>query len=181
MFTRATKDFGIWRENHNSRRRFSGRPTSGFVMALALSALVAWLAFILVWKVRGDFFLLESAQLPLPRTAASDVLFSSRPCAVSVAIIASKNPGEGVSLLFDSGKMFAFPSQEKELLRYLDERVDTIEYMSMLTMSSSPSVSRVQIWPDRKLGRKDLNAVIRVFAEKGFDDFDIAMQVEGKS
>jgi hypothetical protein len=182
VFTRATKDFGIWRENHNSRRRFAGRPTSNFVMSLGVAALVSWLAFILVWKIRGDFYLIESALVPIPEySESSRALQKQRPVALSVALISSENSDQEVTLLFDSGRVFRYPSQQADVEKYLEERSDSIEYVSMLTMTSAASVSRVQIWPDRKVGQGILRAVIHMLAEKGFDDFDIAMQAGRKS
>ncbi len=176
MYTRATKDFGIWRENHNIRRRFAGRPTSGFVMALSVAALVSWLAFILVWKIRGDFYLIDSAMVPIPTfSGQSKLLYSQRPAAVSIAVLTSARARSEVTVLFDTGRVFQFPSQESEMSRYLEERVDSLEYTSMLTMNVGVGVSRVQVWPDRKIGHGTLNAILRIFAQKGFDDFDIAV------
>ncbi len=182
MFTRATKDFGIWRENHNSRRRFAGHPTSNFVMALAVAALVSWLAFLLVWKIRGDFYLIESAQVNLPAYSGDSFgLQKERPVSLSVAVISAGKTESEIILLFDSGRVFRFLSQRAELEKYIDDRGDFIEYVSMLTMTSTPSVSRAQIWPDKNLDGTVLNEIIQMLSEKGFDDFDIAMQAGRKS
>ncbi len=182
MFTRGTKDFGIWRESHNSRRRFSGSPTGGFVMSLAVAAIVAWIAFIIVWKIRGELYLIESASVPLPEFAVDDaVLREERPAAVSVALIASSRASSEITILFESGRVFRFPSEESELREYLTTRADNLEYLAMLAMAVPASISRVQIWPDRRVGREMLMSVMRVFSDNGFDDFDIAMKAKGKS
>lgn len=182
MFTRSTQQFGTWRDNHPIRRRFAGRPTGGFVLALSAAAVVSWLVFFIIWKVRGDFYLIENALVPLAEVSSTTPgLLSHRPSAISVAVtVSSENPSEA-SLLFESGRVFSFPSDEKELEEYLDDRVDSIEYIAMLTMRTDEAVARAQIWPDKNISPQMLRAVIKLLADKGFDDFDIAVRSGGKS
>ena len=181
MFTLATQQFGTWRENHPIRRRFAGKPTGGFVLALSAAALVSWMVFFIIWKVRGDFYLVENSLVPLVEVSATTPgLLSNRPAAISLAITSSAGEASEASLLFDNGRVFRFPSDEKEISRYLDERIDTIEYIAMLTMHAGDAVSRAQIWPDKNLSPQTLNALLKLLANKGFDDFDIAVRVGGK-
>jgi hypothetical protein len=182
VFTRATQNFGTWRDSHSVRRRYLSRPTGGFVLALSAAALVAWIVFLIVWRVRGDYYLVENSLVPLTQISSQTPgLMGARRAAVSLAVFAPTNGGADATVLFEDGRIFKFPAAESDLSAYIDSRADTVEYIAMLTMRTDDVVSRVQLWPDRALSPKLLDALIRVFASKGFDDFDIAVRAGGKS
>jgi hypothetical protein len=182
VFTRATQNFGTWRDSHVVRRRYLSRSTGGFVLALSAAALVAWLVFVIIWRVRGDYYLVENSLVPLSQVSSqTQGLFGARRAAVSLAVFAPANGGADATVLFEDGRIFKFPSGEKDLSSYIESRADTIEYIAMLTMHADEAVSRVQLWPDKALSPQLLDALIRVLSSKGFDDFDIAVRAGGKS
>ena len=53
-----------------------------------------------------------------------------------------------------------------------------MELLSMLTLTENPATARVQLWPEASLSFQELNGVVDTFSHYGFDDFDIAFEVE---
>lgn len=177
MFTVATRHFGVWRENHVSRRRYAGSPTYGLAFALGVGAFVAWLVLFLVLKIRTEFFLVESAPFPLVELQGSESSLSpAQPVSLVAALLPGENPGT-VHLVFGEGQHFLFPEERETLLKFLSERQKRIEYLSMLTLSLSPAVSRVQLWPARGVGGAELEKVVALFSRFGFDAVDVAVRL----
>ena len=178
MFTTATKNFGIWRSTHPIQARHAGKPTFGILVALGICAFVGWLVFFLALKIRGDFFLLETADLSLARLSAkkTEGLFDNRRAAVGMGL--KKLESGKIQMLFDSGETFLFPDQNSDVLAFLQERTNNMELLSMLTLTRDPAMARVQLWPDSRLTFDELNGVVETFSRFGFDDFDVAFEVE---
>jgi hypothetical protein len=182
MFTRATRDFGVWRESHPSRRRYAGRPTSNFVFALWVSAFVAWIIFVILFRMRSEFFLVESLLIPLNKVdEAPAKLLPSRSAAMSLALVADRRAAGDVRLIFSDGSSFLLGKDESSLRGYLAEKMDSIEYQAMLAMRIDPAATRIQIWPEAGLDSVVLRRAVNLFATQGFDDFDIAVQPEKRS
>ena len=86
------------------------------------------------------------------------------------------NKKNEIELMFDTGKVFLLPSQAAPFLDYLEDRRQNIMLVSMLTRIEDPSISRVKIWTDNNFLFKNLNYIIKIFSQFGYDDFDIAVE-----
>ena len=178
MFTRSTRDFGIWKGDHPSHRRHTGSPTSAVVTALGICAFVCWLVFFLSLKIRGEFFVLENEGLKLAKVDAHAVpLKEERPAALRFGVRKHATPGEGLTLLFESGRVFRFPREEAELKALIEERTGEMERTGLLTLVANPALSRAQIWPEAGIPPSDMRALMGFLTSLGFDDFDVAMEV----
>lgn len=178
MFTQATRAFGIWKPEHPSHGRHTGSPTFALVVALGMCAFVCWLVFFLALKIRGEFFVLENNGLSLATARRGDpLLFEGRQAALRFGV-RKPRAGEGLEILFESGELFRFPAESERVRALLDARVKEMELTGLLTLIASPAISRLQIWPEGDLPRAEMARLMRFLTAAGFDDFDLALEVE---
>ena len=177
MFTPATRAFGIWKDDHPSHRRHTGSPTLPLVTALGICAFLCWLVFFLTLRIRGEFFVLENDGLRLAKIDARDAhLSAGRQAAVRFGV--RKRSAGGLALLFDSGRVLEFPRQETAIRALVDARAEEMERTGLLTLVANPAIARAQIWPEADVPPAELGALVRFLTDLGYDDFDIAMEVE---
>lgn len=178
MFTRSTRDFGIWKSDHPSHSRHTGSPTSSVVTALGVCAFVCWLVFFLALKIRGEFFVLENEGLRLAKVEEHDPnLRAERPAALRFGVRKARVAGEGLTLLLESGRVFEFPQEEGALKKAIEQRTGEMERTGLLTLVANPAISRAQIWPEDGIPAHEMRALLGFLTSVGFDDFDIAMEV----
>lgn len=177
MFTQATREFGVWKSTHPSHGRHTGSPTTALVVAFGMCAFVCWLVFFLALKIRGQFFVLENNGLRLMQVSRnSGALFEGRQAALRFGV---RDAGhDGVELLFESGEILRHPEQEGEIRSLALRRVREMELTGMLTLVASPAIGRLQIWPEQGISPAKMSGLLRFLASLGFEDFDIAMEVE---
>lgn len=176
MFTRATKEFGIWRKGSGKRGARAGTPTYSLILALGVCAFVSWFIFFIVFKIRGEFYFFETSQLDIPVASHEidqSVYFSYRSPAAAVGII---EDDEGrISLVFDDGRVFRYPSQKNDLKLYVRERSKKLELMTMITKVPSRTIGRIQFWVEREVAFQVFHEILGLFTQFGFDDFDLAL------
>lgn len=176
MYTAGTSKFGIWKHTHRSQRRLAARHSYSLVLALGTSAFISWLIFFLTFKIRGEFYFFETSNLDIPAAAIPGehhVYFPYRQPAAAVGII--ENSEGKVSLIFDDGRIFAYPTERNELERYVKERSRRLELITMITKSNSRTIGRVQFWVEREVSFAIFHEILDLFSHFGFDDFDLAL------
>lgn len=179
MFTRATRNFGVWRADHPATLGQGLGSSFTLVLAMATLAFAAWLTFFLVFKIRGDVYFFETSNIEIPDATefkGSQILQNPRPAAVTVGIL--RNRSGQVTLLFDDGRSFHYPSQHKMVATYMRKRAQQLELTAMLTKSTSSSIGRMQIWSEKSLSFSVLQELTQVFSRMGFDEFDVAMTLD---
>jgi hypothetical protein len=170
MFTQGTKQFGIWKIGHPSGSRYSGRPTQSLLLAYGCCTFITWLILILSLKVRGEFFLIESLNVPLHRTTAGVIPKSEAPPAsVSVVVRPAERGNHSLRLIFDDGQTFFVPEEISAAEKYLRTRVDAIELGAMLKKVVSPHLGTVDFWVDQRTSMQAVQPVSKLFVQLGFD------------
>ena len=139
-------------------------------------AFVAWFTFFLVFKIRGDFYFFETAEIAIPDASSfkgAPILQPYRQPAAAVGVLRTT---EGrIALVFDDGKAFYYPEQSTAVAEYVRKRAQRLELMAMLTKAPSRTIGRLQIWADSALSFALMRELTSVFAGMGFDEFDFAM------
>lgn len=179
MFTKATKGFGVWKEERKNTKINYHILSRNFFISLAFAAFVSWITLIITLKIKHDFFVFETS--PRNFTQFKSILkikpgfyFSERKSALS--IYTTKISNDRYRIFFESGKGFELPNQGKEFLNYLEEKRQNIMLTSMLMRIEDPSISRVKIWTDSSMSFENIKYIIKIFSSYGYDDFDIAIE-----
>jgi hypothetical protein len=176
MFTAATKNFGVWKESRGSTRRSFLIFQNQFLYCLGFSAFLVFLTLILCVKIRQEFFFIESSPITIFKNSKlnANYLLPERASAMSIYL---KKTSEGsLKLYFDKGERFVLPEESDEFLTYLKERKKTIVYLGMLMRMNGDQNSRVKILTDKNIHFKDLRSIMNIFAQLGFDSFDIGVE-----
>ena len=142
-------------------------------------AFVAWFTFFLVFKIRGDFYFFETAEIAIPDASAfkgTPILNPYRQPAAAVGVL--RNTQGRIVLIFDDGKAFLYPEQSSEVATHVRKRTQRLELMAMLTNAPSRTIGRLQIWADSALSFALIRELTAVFAGMGFDEFDFAMTLQ---
>ena len=177
MYTRGSQNFGIWRDSHASKRSVTGVPTAGLITALSISAFVAWLIYFLAIKIRTDYYILENSGLNLPKINVNEKFLSkARPMTAAVGIY--KLGDKKFRFIFDSGESFEFPYESAAILKMMEKKANAVLTITMLTLTRSEHLGRVQLWLDQNVSFKDTQYIANFFTEIGFDDIDIAFEVK---
>lgn len=176
MYTRASRNFGIWRSTHSSQKLRSGSQSYLLVLGFGICAFVSWFVFFIVFKIRGEFYFFETSNLDIPvatQMASEHLYFKYRNPAAAVGIIEDEEGG--ISLIFDDARVFSYPAQRRDLEVYVRDRSKKLELITMLTKSPSRTIGRVQFWVERDVHFKIFHEIVNVFSQFGFDDFDLAL------
>ena len=176
MFTEATKNFGVWKEHKKNTKISFVLLNSQFLFALSFAAFVVFLAFIIIVKVRQEFFLVESAPVYLFKNKEinSNFLLQERPSAISIFIKkASKN---NLQIYFDKGESFLIPKETEEFLDYLLKRKKDLIYIAMIMRMNSDKNSRVKILTERTVTFEEVQLITKIFSQYGFDSFDVGIE-----
>ncbi|BBH54489.1 hypothetical protein [Fluviispira sanaruensis] len=179
MFTRATKKFGVWKEERESSKIFYLVTSRHFFFSLAIAAFVSWIIFLITIKVRQEFYVMESTTRTFTKFKNLKKInpgfyFTERRSALSILLILDKE--SGFKIFFDTGKSFYLPKQANEFLMYLEERRQNIMLTSMLMRIEDRSISRVKIWSDNNVSFKDIRYIMKLFSQYGYDDFDFVVE-----
>jgi hypothetical protein len=176
MFTAATKNFGVWKEWRKANIISHYLASIQFVVALSIVAFIIFLTFIVVVKIRQEFFLVESAPIHLFKNKAKNSQFflTERPSALSIFIKKDKN--NLLNVHFDSGRSFVIPQESKEFVAYLEQRKRSIIYMAMVLRMNSEQNSRLKIWSEEKITFEDIRLIMKIFSQYGFDSFDLGVE-----
>ena len=178
MFTEGTKQFGIWRAGHPSLNRYAGRPTQAILLAYGFCAFLTWLIFILTVKIRGDFFLIESMNIPLHSVVMNSVEpvapFNS---ALSLAVREAGEAGKS-RLVFDTGESFLIPDEQESVKKFIEARVDQIELTALLKKELSPHLGRAVLWVDRRVPLESVRPLTRSLVNAGFDRLSFAVSAK---
>ncbi len=129
MFTACTRNFGVWKEERKANKVTYHLMSTQFVVALSIMAFIIWLTFIIVVKVRQEFFLIESSPTILLKDASIDNNFfiSERNAAITTFIKKEKN--NLLHIYFENGESFILPNESKKLVSYLKNRKKNIIYI----------------------------------------------------
>lgn len=175
MFTQGTKSFGVWRAGHPSLDRHSGRPTQAILLAYGFCAFLTWFIFILTLKIRGDFFLIESMNLPLHSVSDGELQPSRpRPVGLSVAV-RDIGVANTFRVIFDTGESFVFPQDKNLVNNFLERRADQMELSAMLRKSASPRLSTAVLWVDRLVPLQQVQPLAKTLVQVGFDNLSYAV------
>ena len=177
MFTKATREFGVWKQTHTQRKFQGVSYASPLIVALGMCAFVCWLIFFVALKVRAEFYVLENNGINLPKIDEhSAVAHPRREVALRFGVKEKSN--NQILVLLESGDEVLFPQQKSKLDAIIEKRVQDMEFTGMLTLVASPAISRVEIWPEEGLPNIKFNALLEYLTKSGFDQFDIAMETE---
>ena len=176
MFTSATKNFGVWKEERRANKISYYLASIQFVVALSVVAFIVFLTFIVVVKIRQEFFLIESAPVFLFKAKNSDSSFfiPERPSALSAFI--KKYKKNLLHVYFESGVSFIIPNESKKFVAYLEKRKRNIIYMAMVLRINGEQNSRVKIWTEKNISFEDIRLIMKIFSQYGFDSFDFGVE-----
>lgn len=179
MFTQGTKQFGIWRTGHPSVARHAGRPTQAILLAYGFCAFLTWMIFILTLKIRGDFFLIESMNLPLHQVAEKGAMKQeSIPVGMVLAIRPTQDPAS-MKIVFDSGESFLWPSGSAQVEQFLRKRIGDIELIALLRRKVTPGMGVVDLWVDSRIPMSQVQPFAGSLVRLGFDTLRYAVDVGG--
>jgi|1048.fasta_scaffold105386_2 hypothetical protein len=174
MFTQGTKQFGIWRTGHPSVARHAGRPTQAILLAYGFCAFLTWLIFILTLKIRGDFFLIESMEIPLHKVTTQS--FSAQPAVpVGLTLAVRRAEEDSMKIVFDSGESFDWPSETVMVEKFLRNRVQDIELSALLRRRVNPGMGIADVWVDAQVPMSRVQPLARILVELGFDTLRYAV------
>ena len=177
MFTKATQNFGNWRSDHRSAGEPNPMANMSLLVALGACAFVCWIVFFVSLKIRSEFFVIENQKIELHKIASFGQAFSKeRPAALKLGVVPSGS--EELMLFFESGEVFKFPAEQQKIANHIQKRINEMMLTGLLTLIASPAISRVQLWPDVKTSDSDLQSLTNYLVNLGFDDFDIAFEME---
>ncbi len=176
MFTRGTKNFGVWKEDRMMQKMSFRIASHQYLFSLSILAFIVFITLIVSVKIRQEFFFIESNPLPLLKNTdiSRSFFMKERPAAMSVFVGIDKE--NNLNFTFDDGFYFAFGGEEEPLIKYLKYRRDNIVYLAMVLRLNSEQNSRVKIYPHAHLKLSDIRASIKIFAQYGFDSFDIGVE-----
>jgi hypothetical protein len=179
MFTRATKNFGVWKETRKSTQKNYRIMSKNFLFSLGVLSFTIWLCFVIMIKIKQEFFFIESSSKNFRKINNIEKMtpgffFPERKSALSIFLSIDKK--NNLILFFDTGKGFSLPNQEKNFLEYLKIRNEHILTNYMLLRMEDPSISRIKIWADKSVSFKTLNYIVKIFSKYGYDDFDFAIE-----
>jgi hypothetical protein len=180
MFTEGTRQFGTWKIGHPSVRRYTGRPTQALLLSYGLCAFVTWLIFILTLKVRGEFFLIESMNLPLH--SVSSKVAQAKPvgeASLSLALQAIGKEGE-FRVVFDTGDSFLIPTQRDRFANYLSRRTADMELSALIQKQVGLGFGTAILWVDRRLAFDAVAPVSEELVRVGFDTLAYAVEASTK-
>ncbi|MEY4065250.1 MAG: hypothetical protein RIR26_1458 [Pseudomonadota bacterium] len=176
MFTEGTRQFGTWKNGHPSVRRYTGRPTQALLLSYGLCAFVTWLIFILTLKLRGEFFLVESMNLPLHFVSGSAAQAKLEgEAGVSLALQAT-GKNDGFRVVFDTGESFLMPEESTLLSSYLTKRTEAMEVSAILQKRVSAGFGTAALWVDRRISFDSVAPVSDALVRSGFDTLAYAVE-----
>ncbi|MEN9530096.1 MAG: hypothetical protein RI932_1969 [Pseudomonadota bacterium] len=178
MFTEGSKQFGVWRGGHPSLNRHVGRPTQALLLAYGLCAFLTWMIFILTLKIRGEFFLIESMNLPLHTVSGESAKpMPMRSVGLSIAIRSTAVPGNS-RVIFDTGESFLLPEEKSVVREFLDRRVESMELSAMLRKKIIPGLGTVVLWVDKGVTLESVQPLAKDLISVGFDTLNYAVDIE---
>lgn len=181
MFTQGTRQFGVWKMGHPSVSRYAGRPTQALLLAYGVCAFLTWFLFILTLKIRGDFFLVESMNLPLERVDAPPQSGKTATRGSLTIAIRPENDGRDVRAVIDSGESFFLPGDLPAMETFLRQRVNEIELVALLRREISPGIGTADLWVDRRVGATVLQPLTNLLVSLGFDTLRYAVDARQAS
>ncbi|MBX9703964.1 MAG: hypothetical protein K2X39_07400 [Silvanigrellaceae bacterium] len=173
MFTKNSKNFGVWKQNRKSFIYSHILISKNIFISLSTITFISWLILFLTLAVKKDFFIIESFYFNSNIAKEnSNSINHWRESAISVLVYQKNN--KDLFLLFDDGIFFNFNYKKNILLdNYLEQRRNKIEVIYMLMKINDPKISRVKIWLDKSFKYKNISKLIGILSEHGYDDFDI--------
>jgi hypothetical protein len=176
MFTSATKNFGVWKEERRNNKISYSLSSMQFVVALSIVSFVVFITLILVAKIRQEFFLVEASPATFFQSHIIDKTFliNERNAALSIFI---KKDNNNIHIYFDNGQSFILPFEVKEFSDYLEKRKNNIIFTSMLLRLNGEFNSRVKVWTAKNIKFNDIRFVINIFSKYGFDSFDFGVEI----
>ena len=174
MFTKATKNFGCWKEDRKENIFFGQIRLNFLLFSLSMCAFVFLILFVIVVKYKQEFYftqipLVEYSQY-IPKHKKSAFLFEER--SSSIEVLVSINSKNEFKFFFDDGKIV---SSEKEVREYLAKKRNRILITSMFSRILTQDVARVKIWTTKDVSFEKKRRIMKIFSEFGFDDFDFAL------
>lgn len=176
MFTLATKKFGVWKEERRVNKLSYYLNSIQFVVALSIMAFVMFLTFMVVVKIRQEFFFIESAPVFLFKDKSIDSSFLIPERASAINIFVKKNENKAMKIYFEDGYDYLIPNESKEFVEYLEKRRRNIIYMAMVMRLNSEQNSRVKIWTEKNISFEDVRFLMKIFSQYGFDSFDFSVE-----
>lgn len=178
MFTEGTRQFGVWKSGHPSTKRYFGKPTQALLLAYGFCAFLVWIMFILILKVRGEFFLIESLKVPLHRVSLQrQTIEQQHTSAVSMAVRRGHD-ASSLHVIFDSGELFRLPADYKEVEKFLITRASEIELTALLKKKLSPGCATADVWVDQHVPIKDARPLADLLVRVGFDTLRFAVDTQ---
>lgn len=179
MFTHATQGFGVWRDHRRERQPDAKIQGSVVLAALGFIAFFVLLVFIVVVKMRQEFFLIQSSPFTLsqsntPSNTYPGFLFPERSAAIQVFV--QKQEDQGIRLHFDDGAQFTLPHDTQQVLSYVQTRQHRIVLTGLLMRTNQSENDRVQLWMGEGITLAEVKKVMALFARYGFHTFDCAVE-----
>jgi hypothetical protein len=144
-------------------------------MAYGFCAFLMWFIFILTLKIRGDFFLIESLNVPLHQVTSEYVVKSLRsPSSLSLAVRPAGVDGKQRAVL-DSGHSFLIPDELAEFESTLQKRVSDIELTALLKKRLIAGLGTADVWVDRSVSLTDVQPLAKSLVRSGFDTLRYAV------
>ncbi|MBM3382169.1 MAG: hypothetical protein FJY29_06995 [Betaproteobacteria bacterium] len=177
MFTEGSRQFGVWRGGHPSLNRHAGRPTQALLLAYGLCAFLTWMIFILTLKIRGEFFLIESMNLPLHAVSGESAKpMPMRSVGLSLAIRSTAVQGQS-RVVLDTGESFLIPEDKKALREFLNQRVESMELSAMIRKKIMPGLGTVVLWVDKGVTLESMQPLAKDLVSLGFDTLNYAVDI----
>ncbi|MES2614012.1 MAG: hypothetical protein V4591_01200 [Bdellovibrionota bacterium] len=176
MFTTATKNFGVWKEDKKANKISYALTFQQFLFSLSVMAFIVFLAFIVVVKIRQEFFLIESSPVELFKDKSIDHNFFIPERKAAVSIFIKKEKNNLLHIYFESGESFLIPQDSKDFISYLKKRQKNIIYMAMVLRINDEQNSRVRVWPEKNITFEDIRLIMKIFSQYGFNSFDFGVE-----
>jgi hypothetical protein len=135
-------------------------------------AFIVFLTFIIVVKIRQEFFLIESAPIDLFKNHNLNSTFFIPERSAALSVFVKRKDAENFQIYFEEGESFLWPKEEELFNKYLDKRRKSIVYMAMLMRINSEKNSRVKVLTEREVQFDDIQAIMKIFSQFGFDSFE---------
>ena len=179
MFTQFTKNFGIWKEERRGNKETKYVFQTKFLFYLGFMVFLAGIVLVLIESIKKDFFYFESSQVSFSKdfdfVKEKNFLFQERSSSLKI-FMTNEKKNHDLTIYFDSGENFSMSNENTKLKNFLQKKVNSIIFNSMLLRMGEENVSRVQIWSSPNVTFEEKRVMMNLLRDFGYDDFDFAVE-----
>ena len=171
MFTKSTKNFGIWRSQHPTHFRFKPQYSRYILMSMATTTLISWIIVFINENINSRFFLHNQALTGFHKVESALL----RPPTLTSLELSIRKTKNGHEIEFDGMNKFLWPQQQKNVEHHLKDVSDRLEFLSLLTGETRESIGKVTVWIDKSADFEASWDFLSALATVGFDTFELPM------